>query len=118
MQTNKKRVADYISEYPNATNEEIASNLDINENSVKSYISQLKTGGFIEVDASGPTRIIKTIAEFKGRSVNAATAEKIELKKDVYTKLLDRYMNDFDLTDDIDKHLKLGNSIMRILDNL
>lgn len=33
-------------------------------------------------------------------------------------KLLDRYMSDFELTDDIDKHLKLGNSILRILDNL
>lgn len=118
MKTNKKRVADFIIDNPNATNEEIASALDINENSIKSYISQLKTGGFIEVDGSGSKRTIKVIAEYKGRTINAATAEKIELKKDVYTKLLDRYMNDFDLTDDIDKHLKLGNSIMRILDNL
>lgn len=54
----------------------------------------------------------------KKKSVSSATAERIEFKKDAYMKLLDRYMSDFELTDDIDKHLKLGNSILRILDNL
>lgn len=117
---NKKRVADYIAENPCATNEEIAKELNINENSVKAYISQLKNGGFINVIKVDNQRSFETLSEYVARksSGSAATAEKIELKREVYTKLLDRYIEDFDLTDDIDKHLKLGNSILRILDNI
>lgn len=118
MKSRKKRVFDYISEYPNATNDEIAQGLELNENSVKSYISQLKRDGFIQVTKNKNGRTIKTVNEFTSENISAATAEKIELKKEAYMKLLDRYMNDFDLTDDIDTHLKLGNSILRILDNL
>lgn len=118
MPSNKKRVADYISEFPAATNEEIATTLSINMNSVKAYISQLKSDGYIKVFTSGSERNITIITEFKEKTVSSATAERIEFKKDAYMKLLDRYMSDFELTDDIDKHLKLGNSILRILDNL
>lgn len=114
---NKKRVADLIQQYPDAPNEVISTTLKINENSVKSYISQLKTGGFIEVEKIDGKRVITTLEEYTA-SKSSATAEKLELKQEVYTKLLEVYIDDFDLTDDIDKHLKLGNSIMRILDNL
>lgn len=81
MKSQKRRVADFILEYPDATNEEIANSLDIKENSVKSYISQLKTAGNIEVTTAGSTRIIKTVNEYQEKSVSTATAEKIELKK-------------------------------------
>lgn len=118
MKSRKKRVFEYLVENPHATNEDISQALEINENSVKAYISQLKTGKFIEVTMNGNQREINILAEYKGKSINAATAEKIEFKKETYMKLLGRYMNDFELTDDIDKHLKLGNSILRILDNL
>lgn len=115
---NKVKVAEFIAANPTSTNEQIATTLNINENSVKAYISQLKTAGYIKVEGSGETRKIETIADFIGRSVSNATAEKIELKKDVYTKLLNRYLEDFDLTDDVNQHLKLGNSILRILENI
>lgn len=118
MGSNKKRVAEFVLEYPTATNEEIATTLSINMNSVKAYISQLKSDGYIEVFTSENKRNITTVSDYKEKSVNSATAERIEFKKDAYMRLLDRYMSDFELTDDIDKHLKLGNSILRILDNL
>lgn len=118
MVSQKKRVAEYILEHPTATNEEIANRLDIKEASVKSYISKLKTTGMIKIKKVGQNRTIETIEEYQEKSISAATAEKIELRRETYMKLLDRYMDDFDLTDDIDKHLKLGNSILRILDNL
>lgn len=115
---NKVKVAEFIAANPESTNEQIATTLNVNENSVKAYISQLKTEGYIKVSGSGESRKIQTIAEYTGRAVATATAEKIELKKDVYTKLLNRYLEDFDLTDDVDQHLKLGNSILRILENM
>lgn len=118
MENNKTLVANFIAEHPTATNEEIATSLDININSVKAYISQLKSNGYIKVYSSGNDRSITTLAEFQGKSVASATAEKIEFKKATYMRLLDQYMSDFELTDDINIHLKLGNSILRILDNL
>ncbi|MGM0220034.1 winged helix-turn-helix transcriptional regulator [Enterococcus sp. AZ126] len=118
MNTRKKRVAKFIQANPTATNQEIAQELDINENSVKAYISQLKRDNFIKVKQDKEGRKIETLDEYEAENINSATAQKLEIKKEAYTKLLNRYMDDFDLTDDIDIHLKLGNSILRILDNL
>lgn len=115
---NKNRVAEYILEHPNATNEEIATTLNINKNSVKVYISRLKSEGYIKIVGTGDERDIQTIADYEKKDISSATIEKMELKKDVYTKLLTRYLEDFELTDDVDKHLKLGNSILRILENI
>ena len=114
---NKKRVADFVLVNPNATNEDIATSLNINENSVKAYISQLKSAEYINVEKTKDKRTITTLEEYLVNNASAV-AEKLELKNEVYNKLLSVYIEDFDLTDDIEKHLKLGNSIMRILDNL
>ncbi len=116
--SNKKRVADYLTENPQATNSEVSDALGINENSVKAYLSQLKNGGFFKVKQTDGERHVVSIKEFTGIKTTAATAGKIKLKQEVYNKLLECYMADLDLSDDVEMHLKLGKSILRILDNL
>lgn len=114
-QSNKKRVAGYLTENPQATNSEVSDALGINENSVKAYLSQLKSGGFFKVKQTDGERHIVSIKEFTGIKTTAATAGKIKLKQEVYNKLLECYMADLDLSDDVESIISRANNAVELI---
>lgn len=111
----KTAVLDYLLTNPFATNEEIASAVNINEDYAKVIISRLKNDEKIEItertegDELENKRYIEVIS---------LEAEKPNLKRDIYKSMLDVFIEDFENAGTFDERLEIGKVVIRLLEKL
>ena len=108
-------VLEYLRDNPKAMNKEIADNLKIDYDNVKSYINRLKTGGYIEVQGQGITR---TVTVLKEMPVREKPTSKNSYKKEIIETMIDKYMEDFKDSGTLNDRIEVGKVILRLLEKL
>mgnify|MGYP000370639460 CR=1 FL=1 len=98
-------------EDPQLTNEDAIQALNAPSSLIRNMKYRLKTGGYIDVKDDGTVEILKPFRETRE---NAACS----LKSDVYSEMIDTYLEDFRAQTTFADRLAVGREIRLLLDKM
>lgn len=104
--TKIEEVLEYLRCNTYATNKEIAEDLKMGEGVVKTYLNRLKNKGYLE----------KVGSEYK--VLKEMPVNKSSYKQEIIKEMLEVYMDDFREIKVINKKIRVGELIIRLVDKL
>lgn len=104
-------VFNYCFDNPEATNDEIAKALNMDVNIVKTYISRLKSYGYLTALNVESKRVIEVLKPFRVGEVKTTS----DFKEGCYREMVDVLLEDFRACETYKERLEVGNIIRLIL---
>lgn len=101
-----EEVLEYVRSNTHATNKEISDDLKITDGVVRVYLNRLKDKGYLE----------KNGTEYK--VLKEMPVNKSNYKQEIIKEMLESYMDDFRELKVINKKVRIGELIIRLVDKL
>lgn len=99
-------------ENPHITNQEAAESLKVSERMIRTMKYRLKCAGYIDPETEdGSVLIVKPFRETPASTANA-------MKADIYTEMIEAYMEDFRAQTTFADRLAVGREIRLLLEKL
>lgn len=102
-------VFEYLKEFPNATNDDIAYAIGTSPAVVKTYISRLRLRGFIKVEGSRENRQVIILEDITDIDISAFRPR--NFKQKIYAEMIEIYLDDFMKCEDPTTKFSIGKEI-------
>ena len=112
------KVFEYIREHPTDTPTEIGKALDIQRGHASTYIERLVEKGNIKIDYVDGKKTYVFLKERDSAIKSLAIAEQAHFKRDIYQKMLNTYIEDFEGATGFNERVEIGKLILRLLEKI
>ena len=115
------KVFEYIREHPTDTPSQIGQELGVGRNVVSAYLCKLKNGGYITekyTDGVKEHIILKNRKYLIDSQELDIILEQTNYKKEIYQKMLDVYLKDFESAIGFNDRVEIGKLILRLLEKI
>ena len=112
------KVFEYIKEHPTDTPTEIGRALDIQRGHASTYIERLVEKGNIKIEYIDGKKTYVFLKERDSTIKSLELTEQAHFKRDIYQKMLNAYIADFEGATGFTERVEIGKLILRLLEKI